>query len=248
MRGLATAIGFLTVLPVGSPPGPKEADLGRSVAWFPLVGGILGLMLAGLDWCGRKGWDPCVAAALMLGAGVVVTGGLHVDGLMDTADAFFSRQPPKRMLEIMRDARSGALGVAAGVCVLAAKLAAYAHLEGTDHWRVVTAAPVAGRLAIVIAVVAFPYAREAGIGSAFATETGIGRAVAATVMAAGILSALLGWAGLAVLAMAVGAAAAGGAYVRRRLGGLTGDVYGAVNEVVEVGALLLGALCLRRMM
>jgi len=253
MRGLATAIGFLTAVPIGARGELRDGDFGRASVWFPAVGLLVGLLLAGVDWCGRAVWDPTVAGALVIGAAVVVTGGLHLDGLMDTADAFFSRASRERMLEIMRDPRSGALGVAAGVCVLLTKFAAYSHLGGRDaygataaagleHWRVIAAAPALGRLAMVIAVGAFPYARETGTGARIAAEVGMQHVIGALVLGAAIAVGLLSVGGLLVFAMALALAVAGGGYARRRLGGMTGDVYGAINEVVEVAVLLLGAV------
>ncbi|MFB3879926.1 MAG: adenosylcobinamide-GDP ribazoletransferase [Armatimonadota bacterium] len=240
MKELLTAIGFLTIAPV--PSSAHGGSLGRAVVWFPAVGALVGLALAGADWCGRTLWDPYVAAALMIAAGIVLTGGLHIDGLMDTADALFSRKSPERMLEIMRDARAGALGVAAGVAVLALKLAAFGHLAGEQHWRVIAITPVAGRLAIVVALGVFPYARESGTGAAFAAETRWGRAVTALAVAMVISFALLSLTGVVLVSAGIVVALLIGAYMSRRLGGLTGDVYGAINEVTEVVVLLAGGL------
>ena len=244
MRGLLTAVGFLTIVPVGRGYRPREGDFGRAAIWFPVVGLLVGLALAGVDWWGRVLWDPYVAAALVLGVGVVVTGGLHIDGLMDTADALFSRQSRERMLEIMRDPRSGALGVAAGVCVLAAKFAAYGHLSGPDHWRVIATAPIAGRLAMVVALGVFPYAREQGTGTQMTKETGGRHVVGAIVLGVGGAAALLRTSGFWLVGLAIALAAVLGGYASRRLGGLTGDVYGALNELVEVAALLAGGFLL----
>jgi adenosylcobinamide-GDP ribazoletransferase len=244
MRGLLTAIGFLTVMPV--PASAQSGSFGRSAAWFPVVGALIGLALAGVDWCGRALWDPYVAAALMIGVGIAFTGGLHIDGLMDTADALFSRRSRERMLEIMRDPRSGALGIAAGISVLALKFAAYAHLAGGEHWRVVVAAPVVGRLAVVIALAVFPYAREAGTGASFAAQTRWGHAIAALLLAAAISYGVLGWHGLVLVGGGLVVALLGGLYVTGRLGGLTGDVYGAINELAEIVALLGGAALISR--
>jgi len=244
MRGLATAIGFLTAVPIGARRDLREGDFGRASVWFPAVGLLVGLLLAAVDWCGRAVWDPTVAAALVIGAAVVLTGGLHIDGLMDTADAFFSRAGRERMLEIMRDPRSGALGVAAGACILLTKFAAYAHLGGGEHWRVIAAAPALGRLAMVIAVGAFPYVRESGTGARIAAEVGKRHVIGALVLGGAIAMVLLSVGGLLVFAMALALAVAGGGYARRRLGGLTGDVYGAINEVVEIAVLLVGAVAL----
>ena len=242
MRGLLTAIGFLTVVPV--PASAHSGSFGPAVVWFPVVGALVGLALAGVDWCGRALWDPYVAAALMIGAGIILTGGLHIDGLMDTADALFSRKSPERMLEIMRDARSGALGVAAGVSVLALKFAALGHLAGNEHWRVIAITPAAGRLAMVVALAVFPYARETGTGAGFASGTRWQHAVVALVLAMLVSLALLPVSGAALVGAGIVVALAAGAYVTRRLGGLTGDVYGAINELTEVIVLLLGGVML----
>ena len=106
----------------------------------------------------------------------------------------------------------------------------------------IAAAPALGRLAMVIAVGAFPYARESGTGARIAAEVGRRHAIGALVLGAAIAVVLLNVSGLLVFAMSLALAVVGGWYARRLLGGLTGDVYGAVNEVVEVAALLLGAV------
>lgn len=242
MRGLLTALGFLTIVPV--PASVQTGSFGRAAVWFPVVGALIGLVLAGIGWCGHALWDAYVAAALMLGAGIVLTGGLHIDGLMDTADAFFSHKSPERMLEIMRDARSGALGVAAGVSLLALKFAALGHLAGGQQWRVIAAAPAVGRLAIVLAVAVFPYARETGTGAKFALETRWQHATLAVLLAMALCFWLLGWSGTVLVGAGIVVALLAGAYGTRRLGGLTGDVYGAINELSEVAALLIGSITL----
>jgi len=247
MRGLLTAIRFLTVVPVGG-AHLREGDMGRASGWFPVVGLLVGMVLAGIDWYGRAVWDANVGAALVIAGGIILTGGLHIDGLMDTADAFFSGAGRERMLEIMRDARSGALGVAAGACLLLAKFAAYGQLEGPSHWRAIAAAPAVGRMGIVVGVAAFRYARAAGTGARFAAEVGKRHMLGAMVLCAAMCVGLLGWIGLGVFGLGAALAVAGGAYASRKLGGMTGDVYGAVNEVVELAALLAGGVVLRRLM
>ena len=242
MRGLLTALGFLTVAPVGRMGEPREGDLGRAVMWFPLVGLVIGLALAGVDWCGRALWDGYVAAALVIGATLLITGGLHLDGLMDTADAFFSHRDREGMLEVMRDSRAGALGVAAGVSLMLAKFAGYGHLEGVEHWRVVAITPVMGRLGLAMSVTLFPYARESGTGARFAAEAGAWHGFGAVMIAVLASFGLMHWGGLALAGAAMICALAVGAYASGRLGGLTGDVYGAINELVELAAVLAGPL------
>ena len=114
----------------------------------------------------------------------------------------------------------------------------------TEVAQEIAAAPALGRLAMVIAVGAFPYARESGTGARIAAEVGKRQVIGALALGAAIAVGLLSVGGLLVFAMALALAVAGGGYARRRLGGLTGDVYGAVNEVVEVVVLLVGAVAL----
>jgi adenosylcobinamide-GDP ribazoletransferase len=243
MMGLLTAVSFLTVVPVGAGGLPKEGQFGRTIVWFPLVGTLIGLALAGVDWCGRAAWDSYVAAALVIGAGILITGGLHLDGIMDTADAVFSRRDRAGMLVVMRDSRVGALGVAAGASVLLAKFAAYGHLAGPEHWHVIAAAPAMGRLSIAVAVAVFPYARADGTGARFVAETRVRHIVGALLIASAIGVGLFGPTGAALAPAVLVVSLAMGWEARRRLGGLTGDVYGAMNEMVELATLLgMGAL------
>jgi len=238
VRALLTAFSFLTIIPVPTRPELAPGELGRAAAWFPAAGLVIGLILAGVDWCGAALWGSLVASALILGAALLVTGGLHIDGLIDAADAFFGRRDREGMLAIMKDSRAGALGVASGICLLVIKFAAYASLSGADRWRLIAAAPVLGRMAMVMGLAWFPYARSAGTGLGFADQTRGRHAVVAVTVAAAAAFALLSLRGLVLTAGAALVAALCAAYWQRRLGGLTGDIYGAINEVVEVMVLL----------
>jgi adenosylcobinamide-GDP ribazoletransferase len=238
MRALLTAIGFLTIVPVPVRAEPAPGDLGRAAVAFPLVGLLIGFALVGTDWCGRQLWNPIVASAMIMGAGLVLTGGLHIDGFMDTADAFFSRRDGPGMLEVMRDSRAGALGVAAAICLLLTKFGAYAMLAGEQRWRVIALVPVLGRLGQALAVACFPYARPAGTGARFAAETHAWHVGLAAAIALAAAFLLLQAHGLLLAGLAVITALLVGAYWLRKLKGLTGDIYGAINEIAELVALL----------
>jgi adenosylcobinamide-GDP ribazoletransferase len=127
---------------------------------------------------------------------------------------------------------------------LALKFAALGHLAGGQQWRVIAAAPAVGRLAIVLAVAVFPYARETGTGAKFALETRWQHATLAVLLAMALCFWLLGWSGTVLVGAGIVVALLAGAYGTRRLGGLTGDVYGAINELSEVAALLIGSITL----
>jgi adenosylcobinamide-GDP ribazoletransferase len=236
------AFQFLTAvpLPLGVPATP--ADLGRALSFFPLVGAALGLVLAGTDAALRLALPAAVVSVLVVTAGALLTGGLHLDGLMDSADGVFGGRTPVRRLEIMRDSRVGSFGVLAGAFQVLLKVTTLAALGVEVRGQALIAALVAGRLAMVLAVWFFPYARPDGLGAGFKAGVRPAGVAAAVVVAAVACGLALGLAGLLLLAATGAVVALTGRWLAARLGGgLTGDTYGALSEVAEV-AVLLGAL------
>ena len=241
---LIAAIRFLTVIPIpwGRPQSPQA--VGRSQAYFPLVGLGLGLALVGLDQgLGRVLADAPRAWLLVL-ALAALSGGMHLDGLADSADGLLGAQgqTPERRLAIMRDGRVGAYGVLALIAVLSLKWSAVLSLPVGVRAEALLLAPCLGRATVVVGTTAFPYARRAGLGLAVNQAARGSTLVVAGAIALGAAGALLGWGGLVIATIVVTATAlAVGAWATRRLGGLTGDVYGALVEVTEVMTLLLVA-------
>ncbi|HKI34071.1 MAG TPA: adenosylcobinamide-GDP ribazoletransferase [Gemmataceae bacterium] len=239
--GLAAAVQFLTVLPlVRRPFSPKE--LGRSVGWFPLVGALLGGLLAGLDWLLGLAFPPGVTAALVLAAWVLVTGALHLDGFLDSCDGLFGGHTPEARLRIMRDERAGAFAVIGGILLLLLK---YAALAGNpERLAALVLAPVVGRWGMAVAVVGFPYGRPEGLGRAMKDHARWPQALLASLFAGTVVAGIAvvvpgGWRALLAIPLAAGMTWIGGRFVLRRLPGLTGDVYGALCELLEVATLLL---------
>lgn len=245
MRDLAGAIGFLTRVPVGE--GAHGVALPRTLPWFPAVGVLVGLVVGGVAAAGTALVDPLTGAAVAVAVGALVTGGLHEDGLADTADGFGGGWSPEQRLAIMDDPRQGTFGVLAVVASVAIRVAALAHLAGdraqpATAWTVVLAAPVVHLLArgwAVAALVTTPPARGEGLGR----TAGAGR------RGPGLPLALAGWATVALLVAGpapTGAAVAAGAVAtaamvalaRRKIGGLTGDAAGAVEQLAEMAALV----------
>ncbi len=244
MRPLADArlaFQFLTRFPVGR-GAPAQSDLGRSCAWFPLAGAAMGAVLAGIAHGTAGHLSAALAGALAAGALAWMSGGLHLDGLADLFDGLSGGHGDRqRVLDIMRDGRIGAHGAAALVLVLLAKAAALAELGARGDLWLVAAAPAVARFAAVPLVVWFPYARDEGLGKAFRGTAGAREVAIAALLAAGMLAP----SAPVSLAAAAGALVVAGALalvVRRRLGGLTGDVYGAAIELAEVAFLSVAAL------
>jgi adenosylcobinamide-GDP ribazoletransferase len=240
LRRLAAAIAFLTVMPLPARWRGGPSELGRSVAFFPVVGGMLGALALLADEVLIRHLPRGVASVILVIVLLAASGGLHIDGLADTADGFMSSKPRARILEIMKDGRSGPMGVAAVVCVVALKIASLSAFEPSVLRRVAIALmPLSGRSAIVIAMTLLPYARsEGGTGSAFAEHRPwVGLVLAASAPAA------IGWwwVGVAGLAPAVASgvmALAMCLWSYRTIRGWTGDTLGATCEIAEAFSLV----------
>jgi adenosylcobinamide-GDP ribazoletransferase len=234
MEQFRAAIQFMTVLPAG-----KAADFNPTamVAWFPVVGFLVGGIVAAADVLACRLWGAAAASALDVVVLAAVTGALHLDGLGDTADGLFSHRPPARMLEIMKDSRIGVMGVVAIVSVLALKWAGISGLSAGRTLGLVLV-PALGRSAILVAMLCLDYGRaEGGTGRPFfAQRPGIRQFWA--VGAALGLALVLGRRGLFLVAGFLLLTAAVVCYYKIRLGCVTGDMLGAITEVTEAGLFL----------
>jgi adenosylcobinamide-GDP ribazoletransferase len=234
MKPLLAAWRFLTVVPVPGDWGTAEDDLARSVPWFPVIGLLLGAVAAGLAYALAFVAPPLVVAAAMVVVLLSFSGGLHLDGLADTADGFFSSRSRERILEIMKDSHIGAMGVIAMVCVLLVKFAALASLPATRLWPAALLMPLAGRSALVMHVALLPCARPSGLGAIFYRRQPRWAALWAMGLLAAVAWSILGACGLGIWAACVAMVLVLSAYVRRKIGGATGDTLGAICEVVEI--------------
>jgi adenosylcobinamide-GDP ribazoletransferase len=248
--GLRLAFSLLTVAPVGRVPGVDRPTAAAAMRTAPLVGLALGATL-GVAGKGlvEIGAPPLVAAAVAVGAGVLLTRGLHVDGLADTVDGLGSHRPAAQALEVMRKPDVGPFGVAAVTLVLliqAASAAAGLARPWLAAVTTVAAATGAGRVAIAVACRrGVPAARPDGLGALVAGTVGPVALLLGVAVVAGVATFAVPdrpWQGpLAVLA-AVAGAAVFARHCVRRLGGVTGDVLGASCEVAVTSAYVLLAL------
>ncbi len=244
--GFFAAIEFLTRLRVRRTPAGDMRGVAAAQGWFPAVGLLLGALLLALDRLASRALPEASVDVLLVVALVALTGGLHLDGLGDTADGLLGGRDRDERLAIMRDAHAGSFAVIAIVCVLGLKWAGLAAMPREVRFEALLLVPCLARFAIVAGAAAFPYARAEGVGAAFhhAASPGPILVAAATALAASI--ALLGAGGLIAVAGATCCALAVGAYARRGIGGMTGDVYGATAELTEAAMfLLIAALAAR---
>jgi adenosylcobinamide-GDP ribazoletransferase len=240
VRGLLGAVAFLTRVPAGVGVRPA-GELARSVPWFPVVGAGVGLAVAAVYAGAGRLLPPLPAAALAVVAGVGLTGAFHEDGLGDTADAFMGHHDRDATVRILKDPRLGTFGVLAVAASLLLRVAAVAALAPAAALAALPAAHALSRAAAVAAMAAVPAAGHTGLGAGYLLALSRRRALAGTAAGLAVALALLGAAALWAAAAAALAALALGRLAVRRVGGLTGDVLGAVQQVGEVLTLLAAA-------
>ncbi|MDQ0286322.1 adenosylcobinamide-GDP ribazoletransferase [Desulfofundulus luciae] len=237
LKTLAMALQFLTRFYVYRGEFDEQA-YGRAPLFFPLVGLFLGAAWTALYFSLSPLFPPAVTAALLVLGMVVFSGGLHLDGFMDTMDGIFSGRSREKMLEIMRDSRVGAFGVLGLVCLLLLKFALLFSLPREVLPRLLLTVPAISRWGMVYAIARFPYARPQGLGLLQVRHTR-GRELALASLCALGAAVLGGPVGLVLLFLSLVLVHQLGRYLTGRLGGLTGDTYGAINEILEVFLLLV---------
>ena len=228
------ALQFLSSLPINLPGMPKPQELGRSLLFYPLVGALFGGVLWGV--CALLAGTPLMLhAALLLTVWVLLSGGLHLDGLADSADAWLGGFGDReRTLTIMKDPRSGPIAVVTLVLVLLLKFCALLALIEQQQAMVLVIVPLIGRSALLGVFLTTPYVRAGGLGQALADHLPRKAGWWVLALSAVVCVALAGYAGL----WAVMLATLGFVWLRhvmmRRLAGTTGDTAGALLELLEV--------------
>ncbi|MDX1511107.1 MAG: adenosylcobinamide-GDP ribazoletransferase [Nitriliruptorales bacterium] len=243
MRSLAVAFGFLTRLPVPRVEW-EPGDLGRARAWFPLVGIVVAGAGTLVRWTVALALPDIVAVVAAVVAMVVVTGAFHEDGLADSADGLWGGSDPERRLEIMRDSRLGSYGTVALVGSLALRMAILAPLDVVEFLGVAMIGHTLGRfvtLPLSAALVPVPDSSAALLEE----RTGpVGWAIAVTTVLV-VLVGVLGPGAWAPIVVATPTALGCAVLIRRRLGGVSGDVLGASNQVVHIVSMGAAAAVIR---
>jgi adenosylcobinamide-GDP ribazoletransferase len=240
-RSFLFAWHFLTAVPLSrAHHEPLPGELAGSFVWYPVIGLLLGGLLAGGDLLLSSVFPASIVNLLLIVLLVAVTRGLHQDGLADFLDGLAGGRTPADRLAIMRDGRIGAIGATGLILALGLRYAALLALPPDVRLPALLCLPAVGRWAMTVGALSAPYARaEGGLAAPFLAHLSFRHVLLATGLVAAPLLWLLGPSGAAAsLLLAAGAARAGTALARRMLGGITGDTLGATNEVVEVVFLL----------
>ena len=235
MNSFITALGFLTRIPIpGNGGNVTTISLSRSTIFFPVVGGIIGAVNAGLYLILEPFLPISVLAFFMIAVPIFFSGGIHVDGLLDTCDGLFSGRSRERSLEIMRDSRVGSMGVIAGLLNILLRYSILTELPGDIIPWLLIIQPLTGRWVMSMALYFFPYARkEGGLGQGFSEEKSILYVILSSLFALVISLLISGPAGILITLVVGCLSMLLAIWVARKIGGLTGDVYGALNEVSE---------------
>ena len=218
--------------------------MGPARAYFPIVGLGLGSALAGLDIAAGQVLTRPVVGVLLVVALIVLTGALHTEGFLDICDGLFGGHSRAERLRILRDHHVGAFAVIGGVSLLLLKWTLIVDIPNEERITLLLLFPCLSRLGMVSTMVLFPYVREEGVGASF--QVGCSWWQVAFALATGaVASALfLGVSGALLLVGALAISLAVGRFITGLLGGMTGDAYGAVNEVAEVSVLAFGLVLL----
>jgi len=238
MSSFFAALQFLTII-----PGPKNlafVDWGWAAIFFPIIGLLLGTVLVLFDFPLRLLASPGLCAAVLVTILAFLTRALHLDGLSDTFDGLGAGGDRNRMLTVMDDSRVGAFGMIAVLLVLILKIEAIQSTD-TDRWRMLLAAPILSRWAMVLLGYRSLPAKP-GLGSSFIGQLGSKHVAVATIIAIIFIAAMLRGVGIALIALTGLFTWAIKTYFHRRLGGITGDIFGAVSELTETFALVFLAL------
>jgi len=235
MNPLLAAIQFLTVIPFPKSFVAGEKELEKCAPFFPIVGLLIGLIVAAVDHLIGFILPPFPASVITVIAMTGISGGLHMDGLADTADGFFSSRPRDKVLEIMRDSRTGVMGVIAVVFVIALKVSLLMSLPLPFRFGIVMLMPLAGRCSLVVMMAVLPYVRSEG---GLATAFGKGKSWLSVLWSA-VFLVVTGWIaaqwiGTAVCLSSILIAALFSVYCFRKIGGYTGDTLGAICEITEI--------------
>jgi len=239
------ALQFLTIISIPWRREISPEELGRSAGYFPVVGLIIGLVLVGLDWLFGLLLPSAVVNALLIVSLVVITGVLHLDGFVDTCDGIAGHKTAEDRWRVMHDSRVGGFGIVGIVLLLLVKYVSLNSIPLPLMMTTLVLMPVISRWATVYAIFAYPYAKPSGLGKAFKQGTNWLRFTMATLIALVVVVGLAQLVGLAIMFLIWVMAVAMAAYLKSKFSGLTGDTYGAINEVAEVGVLILVTLLAR---
>ena len=240
MKNILRALSFLTILPMGQLPLSEEKELARSMVFFPLVGLVIGLLLALGYYLLSFLFSKSLVLWLTIGLLALLTRGLHLDGFADTMDGLGSGGPREKILEVMRDSRIGSFGVISLILLIGAKYFTLDQISIPSIPYALILMAVMGRNAMVLVCYRSAYARfSEGLGKPFTENLGVREVTFSSLSAFGIASLTMGIKGILVFLGICLFSLVYRFFFIKKLGGVTGDILGAANELTELLCLIL---------
>ncbi len=238
MKAFFSAFSTLTLLPTPRRFECDEKSLAASIVYFPFVGLFVGVLLAALAYFLKPVLSPLPLAAILLFVLVMLTGGLHLDGVADLADGFGAGGSSERMLAVMKESQIGAFGVIALVLVLLFKFSLFFEIIEKGRWLDFVLMALLSRWTMALAAFLGKYPRVSGTGLVFIGKIRRGQILIATGFTLLLSGLILGVFGMAAMVLAALITVSFVSYLKKRLGGMTGDGLGALNEKVEILVML----------
>lgn len=238
MKKFLIALQFLTIFPVRIPGRIKEEEAAASLAYFPLIGLIIGLILAAISQA--SGFlPPAVIISIIIASLIMLTGGLHLDGFADTCDGLYAGRTKESSLEIMRDPHIGTMGAAAIAVLFLFKFTVLLNIPEENLWKALIIAPVFAKNWLVLACYKSKYAREEGKAKLFIEKAKLKNVITASLISLAVILALGQIKGVTACLISSFFLFLFVSYIKKRIGGMTGDMIGAVHEAAEVLFLFL---------
>ncbi len=239
MKRFLIALQFLTIFPIKIKSEIKEKDFGASLLYFPLIGLLIGLLLSvsAILLSFLPFLPALLKGALILLISIITTGGIHLDGFADTCDGFYGNRPKEKILEIMKDSHIGTMGVIGVVSLLLLKFSLIVSFPAGFLWKALIMMSVFSRWFQVMACFSACYARQEGKAKYFIEYAGKKEVFIGGIFTLGLFLLLMQLKGVIIFFLSMLSVLLFLHYIRKKIGGMTGDTIGAVSEITEVSTL-----------
>jgi len=239
LKRFLIALQFLTVLPIKIKSEIAKEDFGGSLLYFPVVGMLIGLVLSGAALLFGFLPNPVVGVLILI-ISIVITGGIHLDGFADTCDGFYGPRPKEKILEIMRDSRAGVMGVIGIFCLLSLKFTLIVSTPKNVLWKLLILMTAFARWSQILACYTSNYAREEGKAKYFVEYDSKKELLVGGIFTVVLFLLLLKLEGVILFVLSLVPILLFINYIKRKIGGMTGDTIGAISEIAEVAVLFFG--------
>lgn len=243
MKRFLIALQFLTILPIKIKSNIKEKDYGGSLLYFPAAGTLIGILLS-LTAYGVEFLPNLAKGAIILIASIIITGGIHIDGFADTCDGFYAGNTKEKILKIMRDSHMGAMGAIGITALLILKFSLITSIPPYFLCKALIMTAVFSRWSQAFACSLSPYARENGKAKFFIEYSNLKNTAAGALFTLALFIFLAKLKGIIIFSFSLIFALFFIRYVKRKLGGMTGDTIGAVNEIADISILFFALIFL----